>query len=94
VEDKSKLHLWSLGTAIVYCSIGAFLALTYLTNLKEEHSPLLKAIFFPSMLITFNTSDEKESAISPILWHFILLLITWALFYLVIKMIKILWEMR
>jgi hypothetical protein len=94
VENKSKLHLWSLGAAIIYCSFGAFLSFVYWNNIKAETLPVLSTIFLPSTLIVADSIQGSGSVTFALLWHIILLLIVWALSFLVFKMIKILWQMR
>ncbi|HXA01237.1 MAG TPA: hypothetical protein VNW99_04570 [Cytophagaceae bacterium] len=83
-----------MGTAIIYCSVGAFLSFTYWVNLKSEGTPVLSTIFLPSKLIVADSIYGSRSVTFAFLWHLILLIIAWALFFLVFKMIKILWEMK
>jgi len=92
--DKSKLHLWSLGLSIIYCSIGAFMSFNYWTDLNHKDIPVLSSVFLPSNLITADSIYVNGSITFAMLWHLILLLIVWALFYLVFKMVRILWLMR
>jgi hypothetical protein len=93
VGNKSKLHFWSLGTAIAYCSIGAFLSFNSWTNLKSESLKILEIIFLPSKLIATDSIYGTVSMFA-LLWHLILLLIAWALFFLAFKLIRILREMK
>jgi hypothetical protein len=92
--NKSNLHFWSLGLALIYCSAGAILSLNYWTDLNREAIPSLNTLFLPSSLITADSIYGSGSLTFGLIWHVILLLIAWAVFYLAFKMIRILWQMR
>jgi hypothetical protein len=92
--NKSNLHFWSLGLALIYCSAGAIVSLNYWTDLNRQTDQTLNTIFLPSSLITADSIYGSGSLTFGVLWHFILLMITWAVFYLAFKMARILWQMR